>query len=43
MNEKVTEKVIMSFAIENANLRLEIATLQLRIEELKNKEQQEVI
>lgn len=36
MNEKAIQKVISEYAMEVANLRLTIATLQQENEELKN-------
>jgi len=36
MNEQVAQQVISEYAIENANLRLAVATLKLEIEKLKN-------
>lgn len=40
MYEKAADMVISKFAIENANLKMQIAMMQLEIEELK-KEQAE--
>lgn len=38
MNEKVTQQIITDYAMENANLRIVVATLQSK---LKEKEEQE--
>jgi hypothetical protein len=38
MNEQAIQQVITDYAIENANLRVAVATLQAEIKALKEKE-----
>lgn len=41
MNEKAVNKVISSYAIENANLRMTVANLQIELEELRVEKENE--
>ena len=38
MNDQAIQQVIIDYAIENANLRVAVATLQAEIKALKEKE-----
>lgn len=41
MNEKAINTVISNYAIENANLKLQVASLQVELESLKESESAE--
>lgn len=41
MNEKAINSVISNYAIENANLKIQVASLQVELESLKESESAE--
>lgn len=41
MNEKAINSVISNYAIENANLKIQVASLQVELESLKESENTE--
>lgn len=43
MTQEVIDRVITDYALENANLRIQVATLEAELNELKNKETEGVV
>lgn len=41
MNEQVMQQIIADYAMENANLRIAVATLQAKLKEQEEKEETE--
>ncbi|MDN6626277.1 MAG: hypothetical protein L0K82_03565 [Pisciglobus halotolerans] len=41
MNEQVTQQIIADYAMENANLRITVATLQAKLKESEQQEETE--
>ena len=41
MNEKAIQQVITDYALENANLKVAVATLQMELEDLKEAQNME--